>query len=166
VEELAKAAGISKGAFYAFYDSKEALFMVVLEQAEKQFREEILSAVEEPGPTPRARLIHALTRAKQLWHKLPILQFFTQSDFVSMLRKIPQETFAEHQRADDEFLEAFILRCTLEGIPIQLKAEELSPLIYALFLLSMHEDDPLPVIEADTVNVFIDLVAARCLGEV
>ena len=31
VEEIAKAAGISKGAFYIFYESKEALFMDVIE---------------------------------------------------------------------------------------------------------------------------------------
>ncbi len=34
IEEIAKAAGISKGAFYNFYESKEALFMEVIEQAE------------------------------------------------------------------------------------------------------------------------------------
>ena len=54
VEELAEASGISKGAFYLFYESKEALFMDVIELAEERFRQEILAAIDLPGPSPRA----------------------------------------------------------------------------------------------------------------
>ena len=39
IEELAEAAGISKGAFYLFYASKEAIFMDVVEQVEERFRQ-------------------------------------------------------------------------------------------------------------------------------
>ncbi len=53
VEEIAKAAGISKGAFYNFYDSKEALFMDVVEQAEIRLRQEILAVIDLPGSSPR-----------------------------------------------------------------------------------------------------------------
>jgi AcrR family transcriptional regulator len=38
VEELAKAANISKGAFYQFFESKEALFMDIVEETEKRYR--------------------------------------------------------------------------------------------------------------------------------
>ena len=40
IEELAEAAKISKGAFYLFYESKEALFMDVVEVAEQRYRQE------------------------------------------------------------------------------------------------------------------------------
>ena len=63
VEEIAEAAGISKGAFYIFYESKEALFMDVIEQAEIRFRQEVLAAVDLPGPSPRARLFAVLKKA-------------------------------------------------------------------------------------------------------
>ncbi len=53
IEELAMAAGISKAAFYIFYESKEALFMDVVEQAEERFRSEVLAAIDLPGPSPR-----------------------------------------------------------------------------------------------------------------
>ncbi len=56
VDEIAKAAGISKGAFYRFYESKEMLFMEVIEQVEQKGRVEIMTVIEEPGPSPRARL--------------------------------------------------------------------------------------------------------------
>ena len=38
VDELAQAAGISKGAFYLFYESKEELFLEILEALEADFR--------------------------------------------------------------------------------------------------------------------------------
>jgi AcrR family transcriptional regulator len=63
VEELASAAGISKGAFYLFYESKEALFMDVMEQTEQAYRQEIMAVIGAPGPTPRARLLNIFGKA-------------------------------------------------------------------------------------------------------
>lgn len=63
VEDLTQAAGISKGAFYIFYDSKEALFMEVIEEAERNFREQVMAEIEKPGPSPRARLKHVFQTA-------------------------------------------------------------------------------------------------------
>ena len=58
IEEIAEAAGISKGAFYNFYESKEALFMDVIELAEIRFRQEMLAVIDLPGlrPAPAGRL--------------------------------------------------------------------------------------------------------------
>ena len=44
IEELAEVARISKGAFYHFYESKEALFMDVIEEVEQRSRREIFAA--------------------------------------------------------------------------------------------------------------------------
>src|SRR5512142_1805739 len=76
VEELAQAVGISKGAFYSFYASKEDLFMDVVEQAESRARQEILKLVDLPGPTPRARLTNILKKAFTVLTEMPILRFF------------------------------------------------------------------------------------------
>jgi AcrR family transcriptional regulator len=53
VDELSRAVGISKGAFYLFFTSKETLFMDVIEQAEARFRQVILEELHLPGPSPR-----------------------------------------------------------------------------------------------------------------
>ena len=39
IDELCRQAGISKGAFYLFYESKEALFCEVLCQVQQQIRD-------------------------------------------------------------------------------------------------------------------------------
>src|SRR5664279_4442600 len=45
IDELARAAGISKGAFYRFYDSKEALLLALLDEYETAAHAEIEAAV-------------------------------------------------------------------------------------------------------------------------
>jgi AcrR family transcriptional regulator len=77
IEELAEAAGISKGAFYLFYDSKEALFMEVVEQVEERLRQELFAMVDLPGPSPRARLFAILHHAFHRVKTIPLLRFLT-----------------------------------------------------------------------------------------
>lgn len=166
IEELAEAAGISKGAFYLFYDSKEALFMDVAEQAEKRFREEVLEAIDLPGPSPRARLYAVFGKAFTLWKTVPILQFFTRSDYDLLLRRVPEKKIREHLHNDKIFIEELVTRCQEAGIPIQAQAEQVSGLLYALFLTSLHEDDFRPKDFSGTLDLLMELVVAFCLGEV
>src|SRR2546429_2822662 len=94
IEELAEAAGISKGAFYLFYASKDALFMEVIEQIEQGFRQELLAVVDLPGPSPRARLFAVLQRAFHLFTTLPLLRFLTGNDYDLLFRRMPPRTMA------------------------------------------------------------------------
>jgi AcrR family transcriptional regulator len=166
IEELAEAAGISKGAFYIFYESKEMLFMDVVELAEKRFRQEVLAAVDLPGPSPRARLFAVFKQAFTLLKTIPILQFFTGSDYDLLFRRIPAEKLQEHLASDRVFFEELITRCQNAGIPIRARAEEISGLLYSLFLTIVHEDDLGPNNFRGTVDLLLELVAAYCLGEV
>ena len=54
VEALALAAGISKGAFYSFFDSKEALYLAVLLAQAEGVRVRVLSHLGAPDQSPRA----------------------------------------------------------------------------------------------------------------
>lgn len=166
IEELAQAAGISKGAFYIFYESKEALFMDVVELAEVRFRQEILRAIDLPGPSPRGRLYAVLKQAFTLWKTIPLLQFFTRGDYDLLLRRVPAETVQEHLSNDRAFIEELVRRCQKEGIPIQAPVEQVRGLLYALFLTSLHSDDFGVDNMMGSFDLLVELVAAYCLGEV
>jgi AcrR family transcriptional regulator len=167
VEGLATAAGISKGAFYTFYDSKEALFMdVVEEKAEKHFREELLAALDLPGACPRARLLAVLKRAFALFKLIPMLQFFTGSDYDLLFRRIPPEKLQQHLDADQVFFADFISHCRKAGIPVVVPPEEMSSLLYTLVLGVVHEDDWGVQTVGESMDVLLELVAAFCLGEI
>ena len=166
VEELATAVGISKGAFYLFYASKEALFMDVVEKAEMQFRQAVLAAVDQPGASPRARLYGVLRRAFTLWKTIPLLQAFTRGEYDVLLRRVPAAQLQAHLQSDNAFLTELIDRCRRAHIPIQIAAEGLEGLLHALFFTSMHEDDFGPGQLTGAMETLIELVAAYCLGEV
>ncbi len=165
VEEIAKAAGISKGAFYSFYESKEALFMEVIEQAETRVRQEVLASIDLPGPSPRARLLAVLKKAFDLFQTMPILKFFTGSDFDLLLRTVPANTLQQHMAGDLGFMEELIDRCRKAGIPIQAKPQQITTLLYPLVVTTLHEDDFGRSFGGGT-DLLLELVAAFCLGEV
>jgi AcrR family transcriptional regulator len=167
VDEIARATGISKGAFYLFYKSKEALFMdVVEEKAEKRFRQEILAAIDLPESSPRARLLTVLKRAFSLFKTIPMLQFFRGSDYDLLFRRIPSEKLQQHMDSDLAFFDQFIARCQQAGILIRVRPEEISALLYALVLGIVHEDDWGVNSLGGAIDVLLELIAAFCLGEI
>ena len=166
VGELAQAAGISKGAFYIFYPSKESLFMDVMERVEERFRQELLAAIELPGASPRARLFAVLKKAFSLMKTLPILQFLTGSDYDLLVRRVPAEQIQEHLTNDRTFIAALVDRCRQAGISIQAPVEEISGLLYSLVLVVLHEGDLGPDIVSGSFDILLELVAAFLLGEV
>ena len=166
IEELAAAAKISKGAFYLFYDSKEALFMDAVEMAEQRYRQELLKAIDRPGPSPRARLYAIFKQAFALIKAMPILQFVTSSDFELLFHKLPAERLQAHLTRDQAFLVDLVANCRDAGIPIQVEPNEISRLLYPLALASLHADDLRLDELSGSVDALLELIAAFCLGEV
>jgi len=166
VEELASAAGISKGAFYIFYDSKETLFMDVMEQVEQRFRGEIISAIDLPGPSARLRLFNVLKKAFELLEAIPILQFITGRDFDVLFRRIPADIFKEHMASDRRFFSELVEHCRRSGIPIRAEPAEIVSLLYPLVLTVLYKDSFIGSSFGASIDLHLELVAAYCLGEV
>jgi AcrR family transcriptional regulator len=167
IDELAAAASISKGAFYLFYESKEALFMDVMERAELDFRREVLAVVDAPGPSPRARLLAVFKTAFSVWRTVPVLKLFTSGDYELLYRRFPPEKLQEHLRADQGFIDELIARCQEAGIPITAPVDQITGLMYAIVFASMHEGDLGPQgFPSQAMDHLLELVAAFCLGEV
>ncbi len=173
VEELAAAAGISKGAFYLFFDSKETLFLAVAEETvERRFRQDLLALVDRPGPSPRERLLAVLRQAFALFNTIPLLQFLAGSDYELLLRRVPPEKLREHLAGDQAFFEELIARCRGSGIPVRVSADEISGLLYTLFVAAVHAHDsagaslPVPRSNGRPFDTLLELVAAYSLGEV
>ncbi len=166
VEDLAQAAGISKAAFYLFYDSKESLFFEVLEQLEADFRVQVLAVIELPGPTPRARLAAGLRAAFSLWRSMPILQFFTSSQYAHLVRRLPPEEIQAHMRSDAEFIHTLIDRSRAAGIPFQVDAAQTQALFLTLLFPALHLHDFGPGQLDAAFDALLEITAAYLLGEI
>ena len=166
VEELARAAGISKGAFYKFYESKESLLLDIAEAAEKRVREQILAVLDLPGPSPRAHLLAALRKGFNLFEQLPLLQFLTGADYERVFSTVAPSQLQEHLDADRRFMEQFLARCRLAGIPIRVDAVQITSLLYPLALALLHKEDLGRQAFSGDIDVLLELVAAYCVGEI
>lgn len=166
IEDIARAAGISKGAFYLFFESKEDLFLQVMERVETEFREQILRMIEASSGTSKQRLTYLLVELFSLWKTIPLLHFFTSSDYQILLRRMPPEVIQRHVQEDTEFMVNLLAQLELSGIPIRVKPEIFMQLMYAMFLVSLHGDDFGPGGLEPGKKILLELIAAYVLGEV
>lgn len=166
VEEIARAVGISKGAFYNFYPSKEALFMDIIEEVEKRTRKGILAAIDLPGPSPRARLFAVLKYAVAQFKSVPILKFLTGSDFDLLFRRVSAEKLQEHLASDRLFFDELVARCQSAGIPIRAHTDQIAALLYPLVQSFLQVDDSGQFQLGGTIDMHLELIAAFSLGEV
>lgn len=104
VEDLTRAAGISKGAFYRFFETKEALWIALLEHAEAEARATIRAALADRSPGRLRRTLDALFRT--VWSS-PVLRVLADPEELAWLtRALPPEQLAAARADDDRFFAA------------------------------------------------------------
>ena len=165
VEELTQAAGISKGAFYLFYESKEALFFELVRQFEAEYREQILRDLARADLAPRQRFKEMLRGALIRWKENPLFAHFGNDEYEYMARKLPQEQIEAHLHSDVEFSARFIAACRRAGMEIEASPKLVTGLMRAVVFLNLHEDDIGSDVHADVVAILIDQIAGYLVKE-
>ncbi len=134
VADLARAADIAKGSFYAFYPSKEHLFMEALESIEDGYRESYAAAAEGGG-APVERLERALRAMFDLAENEPALRFLDMRMVERMARALPPERVEEHAARDSESMARIAERWKAQGLLAEgVRAEDVAAAGYAVFL--------------------------------
>jgi len=164
VDELTEAVGISKGAFYLFYDTKEDLFMEILEELETDFRSSIFDFTISPNEDARALLAKLLKSALLTWDRYPLLKNFGMAEYEYLARKVPPERIRAHANQDNEFVNDFIKRIKHQGIAVKASPRVVSNLMKSLFFVSLHREDLGKNAYVETMDVLADLVAAYIVG--
>lgn len=103
IAEIAREAGIGKGSFYGFFDSKEALFLTIQEHDEEQFESALIEEIEATTSGREAvvaLLMASFTRLEQ--HPFLSLLLDPQNLRALSLRVDPQ-LLAEHRHNDQAF---------------------------------------------------------------
>ncbi len=122
VEQLCRTAGISKGAFYLFFESKEQLLMELVRETETELRAGLIALAEaEPLPmpsTPRATGgLHAvLAFLFQSVGDHPLLLALSDPEELAWLsRSLPPGHLDAARADDDAFLLALLVRLRSRG---------------------------------------------------
>lgn len=105
VDQIVQMAGISKGSFYKFYDSKEILFFTVLEEYQKSIIDELinnLGEAEDIGANEFTEMIYELY--KKVGQSF-IINIIINDEFEYLMRKLPKELILNHHSLDDVLAE-------------------------------------------------------------
>jgi len=159
VDELTEAVGISKGAFYLFYKSKEELFLEILEELEIDFRSRIFDFSIGRQEDARKLLGNLLKSALLTWDQYPLLKNFGMAEYEYLARKLPAERIQTHINQDNEFVNDFIKRIKREGIVVKASPRVISNLMKSLFFISLHRDDLDTNAYAESMTILADLIA-------
>jgi AcrR family transcriptional regulator len=141
VDEIVRAAHISKGSFYIFYGSKEELYFDVLEETEREFREELFKNVFEPGKSRKESFKSFLHKMIDLLTTMPLYQQINSANYELLLRKLPEDTLQKHVRNDMENASKYFGYWMEKGWMRKVDMEALSGLLLSLFHFVMHRDD-------------------------
>ena len=165
VEDITAAVGISKGAFYLFFPSKEELFLAILNGVEEAQRKKISEFELDPALAPAENLKAVLRFAFRYWEGNNMLSKFSKEDYAYLLRKLPPEKFAENLQADESFIRGIIAQWQASGLPMARDTETTMGLMYALFFLSLHREDLRADLHDRTMATLVDLIATYLVGD-
>jgi AcrR family transcriptional regulator len=165
IEDLTHAAGISKGAFYDFFPSKEALFLALLNGVEQAQREKIAQFKLDPDLSPAENLKAVLRFAFRYWENSDLNRILSKEDYAYLLRKLPPGALAENLHSDESFILGMIELWKQAGLPMARDTDTTMGLMYALFFLSLHRDDLRAEMHERTMETLLDLIAEYLVGK-
>lgn len=139
VAELTREAGISQGAFYLFFPSKEVLWFTVLEREEEEIKERLLAETESTELRGKALVEHLLLAGLRLIEENPVLRrIYADEEWERMVRKLPPEILEEHLKKDDDLMVRVLREWTKRGVAIREKPEVAAGVLRAFFMLNLH----------------------------
>lgn len=140
IGELAQAAGIGKGSFYAFFENKEALFHATQMEEEAAFKSKLLDdleAIEDPVEAVTRLLLSAAQRLEQ--HPL-LGQLLDPSVIDTLFARLP-EAYAQHRADDQRFFIELAKRWLREGILApHVEPQTMFDGLFGMFALSLQRE--------------------------
>ena len=116
IDDLASAAGVAKGSFYKFYDSKELLFFEILEGLHERLRAPLLMANKDARS--RRHFEKLLRKLLLQISEEPLILFMGREDELqAVLRRVKPERLRDHERKDQAFIDNLIASWTDRKTP-------------------------------------------------
>lgn len=163
VDELARAAGIAKGTFYRFFQSKEDLFFAILDEEEGRMRDEIekvLNATADAEESLRALFSYARTEVGSR----PLFRLFRDPDELALLsRGVPSGRLARHLE-NDVLLGERIAKAIREKGGKSLASGIVAGVLRAVIMLTFHEREIGTDVYEGTLDAITEWIAAGMAG--
>jgi AcrR family transcriptional regulator len=135
VDQLVQMVGISKGAFYIFYPSKEILFFTVFEEYQSGIIEEVFSKLNK---TDNISILEFSELIYGLYKKVSnsfIMNIIQNQEFEYLMRKIPEEYLLDHHSFDDILGENLLVHLKVKK---DIEASIVTASLRAIFMTMLH----------------------------
>lgn len=110
VDEIAREAGISKGAFYGFYESKDHLFLDMVEQIHREMYGSAGRVLEANAAQPICERVHlAISEVYRVARERNVIGF-VRDEVPLILRRLPPDMVKEMYHSDDEYIRELIAK--------------------------------------------------------
>lgn len=133
VDQLVQMAGISKGAYYQFFPSKEILFFKVLEEFQVSLMAEGMSVQQASGERTAEAFTEFLYSLYQRVRHSFLMNIIQNGEMELLMRKIPVEEIARHHSFDDLIAQKLFRDFSIESDPQVVAAS-----LRAIFLSMLH----------------------------
>lgn len=139
IQELTQAAGISQGAFYLFYPSKEALYFAVLEEEEKQIQAALLKRWEQnEKPTVKGMQSFLLEGLRRIDQSPLIRRLLEGGEYEALLSRLSPEEVEAHRIRDTDLVETLVQSGMGQVAWTVQDPAVVAGILRAFFLLTLH----------------------------
>ncbi len=154
VDELCGGAKIAKGSFYAFFRSKEELFLAIVKEDEASMRLEISGILADTSLAPRDQFRKVYEGQLDALERYAMLRTASSPETYALLsRRLPPEALGDDQ--DEEFISGLIQGWASRGFECRYTVRQLVDLSRAMFFVYQHREDGQL---GDSLGILLDLL--------
>jgi AcrR family transcriptional regulator len=161
IEDLTKGVGIAQGSFYTFFDSKEELYLEVMDREGERIKEKFLKEDKRIERLTRESFRAFFKKALEVVNSNPIIkQMFLEEEVDLLIRKIPPEKMKEYNK---RFLHDFlplIKKWQHEGAIINnYRPEVIVAVFQTMYHPILHKKDFDDEVFEEMIDLLVDIVA-------
>ena len=162
VDSIVKKVGISKGAFYIFYESKELLFFDCLLAIHKQIEMKIYSLIKESNQSDGRKLFKdiIITMLKEV-DKMPWLINLSNENYTVLTSKIGEEQISKHLKEDNLMVTQIVSLLNIKDADI----EFFTAVFRSLFFMLLHKKEIGEAVFYDVIEFQVDAIIKQMNGE-
>jgi AcrR family transcriptional regulator len=155
IADLTKAVGISQGAFYQFFPSKEMLFYSVLKEEELKIKAQLLEEVDFASDDIKGNLKKIMYWTLDLAENNPFIkQMMAMNELEIVMDGVSKDATEGHMKEDEDFFMEIISKWQQDERLIKIKTEVLVGVFGVIFTLPRNKK----VIGEANYNQTIDLI--------
>lgn len=141
IRDLTEKVGIAQGTFYHFFESKEVLYLLLLEQDEKEIKQHFISKFNNKKEITASLFADVIFTTVMQVENHPLVQrLYTTDEYEVLVRKIPSQLLKEH--SDQDLLSFAPLLDQLKSIGVidaSLSNDVVAGALRAFFLMTIHK---------------------------